>query len=71
MTLTLSLVNQWLNFACSRSHAFRHGRNQDKCSGFHKNPTHDFLRTKEVYVVTYSQTTRATSIYILELTPIA
>ena len=41
----LQLVNQWLNFTYSRSHAFRYGRNR-------KNRTHDF-RTSRCVQFTY------------------
>ena len=40
----LQLVNQWLNFSYSRSHAFRYGR-KNKNSGDDKNRTHDFRTT--------------------------
>ena len=37
----LELINQWLNFTYSRSHAFRY-KSQNTISGFHKNRNHDF-----------------------------
>ena len=41
----LQLVNQWLNFTYSRSHAFRYERKQHK-SYFGKNRTHDFRTSR-------------------------
>ena len=41
----LQLVNQWLNFTYSRSHAFRYERKNTK-SYFGKNRTHDFRTSR-------------------------
>ena len=41
----LQLVNQWLNFTYSRSHAFRYERKNTK-SYFGKNQTHDFRTSR-------------------------
>ena len=40
----LQLVNQWLNFTYSRSHAFRYGRKNTNPAG--KNRTHDFRTSR-------------------------
>ena len=40
----LQLVNQWLNFTYSRSHAFRYGRKNANPAG--KNRTHDFRTSR-------------------------
>ena len=41
----LQLVNQWLNFTYSRSHAFRYEKKEHK-SYFGKNRTHDFRTSR-------------------------
>ena len=41
----LQLVNQWLNFTYSRSHAFRYERKNTNPTSFGKNRTHDFRTT--------------------------
>ena len=41
----LQLVNQWLNFTYSRSHAFRYKKKKHK-SYFGKNRTHDFRTSR-------------------------
>ena len=40
----LQLVNQWLNFTYSRSHAFRFLRKKEHKSYFGKNRTNDFRK---------------------------
>ena len=45
----LQLVNQWLNFTYSHSHAFSYGR-KDTISG-DKNQTHDFRTSRNVQVI--------------------
>ena len=42
----LQLVNQWLIFTYSRSHAFRYGRRKNTKSYFGKNRTHDFRTSR-------------------------
>ena len=42
----LQLVNQWLNFTHSRSHAFRYERQKEHKSYFGKNRTHDFRTSR-------------------------
>ena len=42
----LQLVNQWLNFTHSRSHAFRYERKNTNTTLFGKNRTHDFRTSR-------------------------
>ena len=49
----LQLVNQWLDFTYSRSHAFRYGR-KNTISVFHKNRTHDFRTNRCGYQLDHS-----------------
>ena len=58
----LQLVNQWLKFTYSRSHAFRYERKNTNKSYFGKNRTHDFRTSRSAgYLLDHSGDERRTS----------